>query len=217
MRRNPGVGFGRPRGRRPTPAAISFRSGWCCTKHWPGGGPFHGKTNLKIMEAVVHRQPEPLSEGILPIVEDGNGNGSGEGHCGALPDNARNGGGYELRELMIGSPHWTRFELLPSSWQCDRTHGRILFSSSSTQRAELYPCRAPSLDTSRTRQGTDAPSCDRSPRWAKTSVIAMTRSRGAVYFTPDIVFPLQYPNPESTEPLLPVRSRPVDDLPRPNH
>ena len=64
------------------------------------------------MEAVVHRQPEPLSEGILPIVEDGNGNGSGEGHCGALPDNARNGGGYELRELMIGSPGTIRIRAL---------------------------------------------------------------------------------------------------------
>jgi hypothetical protein len=63
--------------------------------------------------------------------------------------------GRQAAKLLnhFGSPSWTRFELLPSSWPCDRTHGRILFSSSLTRRAELYPCRAPSLDTSRTRQG----------------------------------------------------------------
>jgi hypothetical protein len=55
--------------------------------------------------------------------------------------------------ISSGSPVWTRFELLRANWHCDRTDGRILFSSSLTRRGELYPCRAPSLDTSRTRQG----------------------------------------------------------------
>jgi hypothetical protein len=54
---------------------------------------------------------------------------------------------------LHGSPAWTHFELLPSNWQCDRTHGRILFSSLLTRRAELNPFRAPSLDTSRTGLG----------------------------------------------------------------
>jgi hypothetical protein len=55
-----------------------------------------------------------------------------------------------MNELQFGSPIWTRFELLPPSWPCDRTCGRGLFSERCVRNTGRSPWRAPSVDTSRT-------------------------------------------------------------------
>lgn len=59
---------------------------------------------------------------------------------------------FRMGKIRTGSPVWTRFELLPRESPFARTRGEALFSVWSARTANLYPCRAPILDTSRTRR-----------------------------------------------------------------
>src|SRR5450755_1461650 len=96
----------------------------------------------------------------------------------------------------VGSPVWTRFELLRANSHCDRTHGRTLFSERSGRIAGLSPWRAPSLDTSRIRQG--------DPAVSGCAVILPQTARIALPFA--TFGELSFPEPSSDAPRLRERS-----------
>ena len=153
-------------------AATCSRSAWCCTNCWPAGGRSPARLISSCCRAIIHGAPEPLGEQRPDRAADGGRQGAGEGSGGALPDDARYGGGSaagrrgsrrrcrpsrtrfappsklwrRLRRSRWSEPRYRRFSLIGSCGAAGngRNSSQWSFSQLTDQPGqELYPSWSP--------------------------------------------------------------------------